>query len=115
MKYKMRVTYECTLVRVTEVEVEADSVEDAMEAATSKVQDEWFDADDWAQIDEINGEYYAERVGEEIMRKEWGSRCAEYEPGCPVCEAWKWFNEKSVPPEANDPAFNKQCKDALNE
>jgi len=29
---------------------------------------------------------------EEALVEHWGSRCAEPEPGCPVCDAWAEFD-----------------------
>ena len=131
MKYKMRVTYECTLVKTTYVEVEANSDEDAVEVAISEAMDD--EGIDWEE-DITNGDYYAELADEKeeielepierllrldkasderITWKIWGPRCEEYEPGCDVCEAWKWLDEKGRAPRVNDPAFDKQCKDAL--
>ena len=131
MKYKMRVTYECTLVKTAYVEVEANSGENAVEVAISRAMDD--EGIDWEE-DIANGDYYAELADESqgvkielierllrldkasderITWKVWGPRCEEYEPGCIVCEAWKWLDEKGCAPRVNDPAFDKQCKDAL--
>lgn len=134
MKYKMRVTYECTLVKTTYVEVEAESDEDAVQVAVSKVADPQDDtAWDWEE-DIVNGDYYAELADEsqeiklepietllrlnsssdeQITTKIWGPRCEEYEPGCICCEAWRWLDEKGRPPRVNDPAFKEWLDDAM--
>jgi hypothetical protein len=45
---------------------------------------------DWAAYEALIGQI----MGRAAQVDEWGEPCPDYEPGCPVCEAWKTYNAK---------------------
>jgi len=37
-----------------------------------------------------------------FMNEFWGERCPDYDPGCPVCQAWRLFETFGEPPDEDD-------------
>lgn len=53
-----------------------------------------------AELDDVVAEMVPafEKYARRVMVAEWGDRCDEYEPGCPCCDAWRFFDRYGVAP-----------------